>query len=475
MLLGRSEELSKLNDSYIEDGNTLTILYGRSNIGKTSLIKEFIKDKDAFYYLACQASEEEQINLLKKEMIDCNLIGKDEGFLEKIDEEKEKLKLQKKDMYSEYAHLLNNIRKLSGDTKLLIVEEFQNIVKSNKEFMAVINALVSGKLFDEKVCVVLTSSSISWVENSMIKAVGENANAISSFLKLKELSFVDIVRMFPKHSVLDDMAIYAITGGVPGYLKEFSDKLSLRDNIIENILKKGKLLYFEGSNYIKEELRETSLYNTILYCIASGMNKLNELHIHTGFGRDKISVYLKNLIEREIVEKVYSYDIGGKEHTRKGLYNIKSGYTKFWFKYIYANGSRLSKLDASEFYDKFIGPSIYDFAGEAFVSVGTEFIELLDSMGKLEIKINSRARWWGKDGNIDIIATDNAGRFVIGKCNWESDTFKYEQYENLLDNIKQANVGSDYIYLFSKDGFDEELNRISKNNPNIKLISLNDF
>lgn len=36
-----------------------------------------------------------------------------------------------------------------------------------------------------------------------------------------------------------------------------------------------------------------------------GRNKLNDIHEYTGYGRDKISVYLKNLIAREIVEKYF--------------------------------------------------------------------------------------------------------------------------------------------------------------------------
>ena len=50
-----------------------------------------------------------------------------------------------------------------------------------------------------------------------------------------------------------------------------------------------------------------------------GKNKLNDIHEYTGYGRDKISVYLKNLIAREIVEKIFSYDVFGNENTRKGL------------------------------------------------------------------------------------------------------------------------------------------------------------
>jgi len=48
-------------------------------------------------------------------------------------------------------------------------------------------------------------------------------------------------------------------------------------------------------------------------------------------------------------------------------------------------------------------------------------------------------------------------------------------YENLLENVEQANISCDYIYLFSKLSFDEDLYQLSRQNPNIKLISLNDF
>lgn len=467
MLFGRTEEINRLNEYYDGTGNSLVMLYGRSNIGKTALIREFIKGKKAFYYNSALASEKEQIELLAENMISAGLVE---------DYEYEGIKeLASDDTYAQYAHLLKNTAKIDSDTKLIVIEEFQNIVKNNKNFMAVIDDLVRGKFYNDKVMVIVTSSSVSWVENSMVSAIGSHAMAISTFIKLKELTFVDIVRMFPHHSVLDDMVIYAVTGGVPGYLCQFSDRLTLRDNIVTNVLKNGTMLRSAGSDYIKEELRETSLYNTILYCISSGENKLNELHAHTGFGRDKISVYLKNLIEREVVEKIYSYDYGGKEYTKKGLYRIKSGFTEFWFRFIYPNESQLNILDPEEFYDKYIGQYIYGFAKEAFVKVGTEFIQLLDSMNRLEIKISRMGRWWGKQGDIDIIACDTDDKYLVGKCNWDSDTFTFMMFEELMLNVAQAGVGSDYIYLFSKDTFDDELRSFAKDNANVKLISLKEL
>lgn len=466
MLYGRTDELNKLNDYYNGVGNSLIMLYGRSNIGKTALLREFIKDKKAFYYNAALASEKEQAELLAMHMNRAGLITDYEmhGLMELSD-----------DVSIIYTHLFKSTAKLQGDTKVVIIEEFQNIVKNSDAFMPVIDELVKGSLYGEKVVVIVTSSSVSWIENSMVSAIGRYALSISTFIKLKELSFVDIVRMFPKHSVLDAMAIYAVTGGVPGYLAQFSAGKSLKDNIVQNVLNNGRMLRTAGSDYIKEELRETSLYNTILYCIAQGENKLNELHVHTGFGRDKISVYLKNLIDREVVEKIYSYDKGGKEYTRKGLYRIKSGYTEFWFKFIYPNESQLEIMDSADFYDEYVRPYIYDYAKEAFVRVATEFIELLDSMNRLEIKISRRGRWWGKNGDIDIIACDNEDRYLVGKCNWENDVFSFSMFEEFMLNVNQAGIGKDYIYLFSKDTFDGELKNFAVDNDNVKLISLKDL
>lgn len=460
MLLGRNSELQNLQEMYERDKNTLTILYGRSNIGKTSLLKEFCKDKECIYYSAPQASEKEQLEIAKKNFCRQLKFVSDTTHISSI---------------NTYLELLTLIDHIDSNVKLLIIEEFPNIVKSNKEFMGAITSIMKGNTIKSKVMIICTSSSISWIENSLVSAIGANAYSISAFLKLKELSFVDTVRMFPRYSVPDCLRLYAITGGVPGYMSKFSDQVTLKENICRQIIEPGSFLSNEGSEYIKEELRETSLYNTILYCIANGKYKLNELHEYTNFGRDKISVYLKNLIEREIVEKVFSYDTQGNEHTKKGLYRIKAGIVEFWFRFIYANISERIMCEPEEYYDTYVADALDDFAADTFIKVGTEFVELMDSMGKLQIKIDKKGCWWGKNGNIDIIACDTNDRFVVGKCNWHSETFTFEMFEELMYNVSLANIGKDYIYLFSRGNFDEELTRFAEENKNITLIGIEDL
>ncbi len=54
--IGRTSELATLN-AELERGSGFVVIYGRRRVGKTTLIKEFIKDKRAFYFLATTESE----------------------------------------------------------------------------------------------------------------------------------------------------------------------------------------------------------------------------------------------------------------------------------------------------------------------------------------------------------------------------------------------------------------------------------
>ena len=47
--IGRKGELSKLYAEYSRD-SSFVVIYGRRRVGKTTLIKEFLKEKTAFYF-----------------------------------------------------------------------------------------------------------------------------------------------------------------------------------------------------------------------------------------------------------------------------------------------------------------------------------------------------------------------------------------------------------------------------------------
>ena len=57
--INREKERAFLEKEYAKSTASLVVIYGRRRIGKTALIKEFLKDKSALFFLATEESESE--------------------------------------------------------------------------------------------------------------------------------------------------------------------------------------------------------------------------------------------------------------------------------------------------------------------------------------------------------------------------------------------------------------------------------
>lgn len=443
MLTGRQNEIKYLEGCYERDTSLLMVCYGRSSIGKTSLLMDFVKDKNYTYYLARPASLKLQLELFSKEL-DCEPSWND---------------------------IFSEITKEHCRKTILIIDEFQNMVKGNEGFMEQLLELIHKNWNNQPVMVILSSSDSSWVENDMVDSLGQAAYEISGFLKVKELSFLELVRSFPKASFEDAVGIYSVLGGVPGYWQYFSDKLSFKENVCRVILSKNGQLFNKAQQEIFEKLREPQVYYTLLSKMASGEDKLNDLYASTGFSRAKISVYLKNLIELEIVEKIYSAEGKGHENSRKGIYRISNRLIHFYFRYMYPNLSVIQHMNPFEYYDKYIADDLRSFESEAFKEICREFITLMNQAKQLPFEIENVTSWCGKVGDIDIIAPSSDEKHLIaGVCCWDKDYLTYNDYEWLEFCLKMAKLEATDFYLFSGGSFDDKLRNFAASHNNIRLI-----
>lgn len=451
MLAGRASETKYLENCYERDGSQILIVYGRENVGKTSLIMDFVKDKEFVYYLARECSESEQLSCFANEL--------------SLDNNYDNIQV-----FGNYESVFGAITSKHCRKQIIIIDEFQNFLKSSDSFMDEIIKLSHDNWNNQPVMIVLCSSSFSWVENQMVSQIGPAAYEISGFLKVNELSFLDLVRRFPKYSFNDCLSVYSILGGVPGYWRYFNNSLSLKDNICKTILKKGTVLYGQVSREISDKLREPAVYQTILARMAQGEDKLNDLYKSTGFNRAKISVYLKNLMELEMVEKIYSVETQGHDNARKGIYRISNHLVFFWFKFVFPHISMLEVMGEEEFYDKFIAENLRGYEALFFKNICREYMQLLSDSGRLQVKIEQFGSWCGKAGDIDIVGKSESGVTITGLCAWEKDVMTFEDFEWLQFCLSQAKLPSDHYYLFSGKTFDDKLKSEAESRGNISLI-----
>lgn len=434
MFVGREKELKLLNQSFQSNENTVVVLYGRDGIGKTALAKQFCEDKSFVYYQARELSQAEQTVYFDKK--------KEEVF-----------------------------DKVKQGPIVFVIDEFDLMLKGYKTFFGDLETFVE-ELPAGQVMLLLISSAVQWVENTMVEDMGSFAGAITSFIKVKEFSFMEMVDRFPDSTTEECILIYGILGGVPAYLNYWNPKETVRKNIIRIVLDDKGPMHREAHRFLKAYLRELPFYSTILSVLAEDEPKLNYLYTRTGFSRAKISVYIKNLMQIDVATKIFSYEPEKKATIQKGLYGITDSFLHFWYKLIYPKMSEFSIMEPSEFYDKFLKNHLDELAQKSYIKVCQEFMELMNQFNRLPKKFGNFGSLYGKSGFIPLIANTEEGEILIGNCKWSSKPMDMKEFEQLLQRIEQTGKEADYYYLFSKEGFTTELSIMAKNMDNIQCIDL---
>ena len=128
-LIDRESELETLQSEYARNGSALVVLYGRRRVGKTTLISEFIKDKNALFFLASEESETQNRHAFKEKA----------------------------------AEFMNSDLLRNAD-----VDEFQYIGKSNPAFPSIFQRIWEEILKDKQVMVILCGSLISRMESQTL-------------------------------------------------------------------------------------------------------------------------------------------------------------------------------------------------------------------------------------------------------------------------------------------------------------------
>lgn len=451
----KQSELKRLEDLYAESGNQLVVMYGPLDCEKEALIRAFIETKKHFYYRARKASAKEQLVMMGEEI-----------------EQKFETRLQKY-TYDEY---FNRVKSGNPSKLVVVIDEFENIVKKDTSFMESILKLKNRRLYPGPVMIILASSSIVWTEQDMPEAIGEEAlSKIDARIKIPNLNFLEVVRAFPELPVSDAIKVYGVLGGVPGYLKYWKKRKSFKQNICDLILSEDGYFFKKAEELVSSELRELSVYNTILMAIAKGENKLNDLHHYTEFSRPKISVYMKNLSQFDIIEKVVSFETGGWDNAKKGVYRIKDTYINFYYRFVYPHLSDLYMMSPEDFYDTYIEKELDDYLNRYFINVCMEYLSLLNQIHRLPFAVTKMGTWVGKTGNIDIIAQSEDRRNIVGLCNWKNEEFDLVMCKELFESMVKAKITSNHIYLFSAKSFSEDVKELAKIDKRFELIDMNEL
>lgn len=464
MFIGRQDELQFLEDRYNAPNGQLVVLYGRRRVGKTETLRQFCIGKPHVFYSCTESPNDLQLKAFSERILQQDIPA---------------AKYIKS--FATWQEAFASVSQLPTSTqqkKLVIIDEFPYMVKGDTAIPSILQNLWDETLRHQNIMIVLCGSAMSFIEKDILSEKNPLYGRTTGILKMTEMSFYDAIQFFPNYDALDKITAFAILGGIPHYLKQFDDRLPLAENIRKNILTRGSILYSEVEFLMRQELRETAIYNAVICAVALGSTKLNEIHQKTQIDKNKLSVYLKNLIDLNIISREFPLLTSVKEqaNTQRGLYKVTDNFFRFWYAFVFPNISELEAGDSGGIYQHVVQPALDKHTSQIFEDICIQYLRRQNRQSKLPFYFTKIGRWWNSGSEIDILATDvNSKNILLGECKYTNSAVSISELSALSAKCEQlSSKGRVYYCLFAKKSFSSEIKKMA-NKQELMAITAEDL
>ena len=465
--IGRENELAKLNSEYMRD-NSFVVIYGRRRVGKTTLIKEFLKEKTSFYFLATEELESQSMKRLA-------------GVIARTT----KNSLYQNAVFTDWLDLFHVIAEYKPEEKkVLVIDEFPYLVKTNPAFPSILQNAWDEIMKDCNVMLILSGSLIGMMQKHALSYDSPLYGRRTSQMRLAPLSFSEL---YAAQNLSFEKAVeqYAVTGGIPKYLEFFEGSENLDEQIRENILSKNGFLYEEPNFLLKSESMSAINYFSIIKAIADGNHKLGKIAGVLGQETSALTPYLSTLSDLGFIEKRTPITEKNPEKSRKGLYFISDHFMRFWFRYVYPYKGELELDNIQIVQDEINKDFVEKFVAFAYEEICKDIFADLCKRQVIPFIPSRIGSYWlnDLDGNteIDVMAIDHQNKKIFaGECKYHVKPVDAPVYFALKEKVNQAAEihkafsGYDILYgVFSKSGFTQRMNDIAQESDELFLINEN--
>lgn len=434
MFYGREEELNRLNKRY--EGNRFEFIpiYGRRRVGKTALIREFMKGKKGIYFSARAISLENNLAILGQDVF---------GFSDSVD--------------IGIDNILEKIFEMAEHERfILAIDEYPRLVRDGAGISDAIQEFIDRHHETSKLFLILSGSALSIMEHEVLETKSPLYGRHTGSLNLKPFPYFESRYFLNGFEEEDKLRIYSMVGGIPLYLRQFDPGKSLDENIINNFLAIDGFFNDEYTAILLEEFTKPATYRRVLSAIASGCTKSNEISQRAQMSSSLTSKYLSDLVMLDIVKRDTPVDDGNGRIVR---YRIADPYLNFHYRYIAQLSNDMDEEERRTTSCNLV-KAIQNDIGFTFETVCTQFLQRRWG-GK-------PGRWWGSNRftktveEIDIVMTKvdsdfkKIGLFV--ECEYNNSAVSADVLQTLIEKSDLVKgYGSKQYAICSKSGFTDGL------------------
>lgn len=446
--IGRMAEIQYMEELYARDGLKTCIILGRRQIGKSTLIREFCKNKESLIIQSYARSGFEN-RLMMSKFVSQKAYGESKNF----------------DSYTEIMNVIESICR--ARKTVLVFDEYPFLVNSSPEFPSILQHLIDCQLYDTDTTVIICGSSISIMQNEM----GYDRPLYGRFMNrvmVGELPFDTTLGFHKNMDDIDSLKTYLSVGGVPKYHSILSEK-TFESAVKKHFLSSIAEMRLEAQNMITAEL-PSDTYTAIVACIADGSVVQYEIADKLHMDRSLCKKSLDKLEKINVIEKINPM-MGSPVRPR---YRIKDNLVSFYYEVV--------RKYENEIEDEFPPDMIYKhMADDIDTFLGRRFETFCSSYLHSKYCVVDCGPWWSRNGEveIDVLAKimDSESRTsnLVCECKFTKRPIGIKVLNKLRGNTEDHLRLDNYSYvLFSASGFDDELTEYAEGHD-VELVGLREL
>jgi AAA+ ATPase superfamily predicted ATPase len=434
VIVGRKEEQKILESSFQSNVPEFLAVYGRRRIGKTYLIYNNLKEKDAIFFHVTGVKNGKLQEQISHFMVEIGRTFYNGAPLS-----------SPKSWMGAFDQLTKSLKGLERKVVLFFDELPWLATKRSKILEALDYYWNRYWSFDERIKLIVCGSSSSWIINNIINNRGGLHNRITRIIRLSSFTlgeardYLKILNIrFDEQQILQ---LYMTMGGVPHYLKHIQAGLSASQNIDRLCFNKEGLLFKEYRNLFSSLFNNAKIYETIIEAIATSRHGISQEEVFKRCNLPRGGSSLQKI--KELEESGFIVGFLPYGHKDKGTYyRIIDEYVLFYLSWIKPYSRSMGNLLDSSGYceEKNLTPSWKSWSGYAFESVCYKHIDKIKKA--LEITPGAEVGSWryvprskvGEEGaQIDLLFDRSDG--VVTVCE-----IKYNVSPFCLDKTQLAQL-----------------------------------
>ena len=433
--IGREEELSFLESIYSKPGLKTCAVYGRRQIGKSTLLREFCKGKRSLLIQSSNLSEYENMVRMRSDIT--KFLGSE---------------MPPMNSFTEIMTVLANI--CNEKKTVLVFDEYPYLMSNSPFVPSILQRFIDIDVRDSNSMVIICGSSISMMREETERMDRPLYGRFVNRLMVGPLSFRTCMKFHKNMTDIDALKVYMTVGGIPKY-HCIMDSSTYEECIRRCYIERITDLTDEAFSIITNEMNQASIYSGIVACIADGMVKQHEIADKMKIDRAGCKKYLDNLEYIGIVERLHPM-LGAP---KRPIYRITDNIVAFYYEVIRRHATVLDGSVSASLKYKVMKHDIDTFMGHRFEDVCGQYVDQ-------KYNVKERGRWWGRvndeDTDIDIVASiydeDLRVSTLLSECNFRKQPMGFKAFNDLLKRTSVINRLENIRYiLFSIGGFDSKL------------------